>query len=60
MQQDNNPDDTSHSTKAWLKKKVVSDLNPEELLWKDLKRAINVRKSTKNAVLYGEMSEETS
>ncbi len=43
MQQDNNPEPTSHSTKEWLKKNKVNDLewsqspdhNPIKMLWKD-------------------------
>ncbi len=47
MQQDNNPKHTSHSTKDWLKKNKVnvlewlsqsSELNPTEMLWKDLSK----------------------
>ncbi len=44
MQQDNNPEPTSHSTKEWLKKKKVNvlqwlsqspDLNQIKTFWKD-------------------------
>ncbi len=44
MQQDNNPKNTSHSTKEWLKKNKVNvlerlgqspDLNPIKMSWKD-------------------------
>ncbi|KAF7641190.1 hypothetical protein LDENG_00289840 [Lucifuga dentata] len=47
MQQDNNPKHTRHSTKEWLKQKKCNvlerpsqslDLNPTEMLWKDLKQ----------------------
>ncbi len=47
MQQDNNPKHTSHSTKEWLKKNKVNvlerlsqspDLNPIQMLWKDLSK----------------------
>ena len=53
MQQDNNNKHTSRSTKEWLKKIKVNvlewpsqcpDLNPIEMLWKDLKQAVHVRK----------------
>ncbi len=47
MQQDNNPKHASHSTKEWLKKNKVNvlermsqspDLNPIQMLWKDLSK----------------------
>ncbi len=49
MQQDNNPKHTSHSTKEWLKKNKVNvlewlsqspDLNPINMLWKDLSKQL--------------------
>ncbi len=47
MQQENNPKHTSHSTKEWLKQNKVNvlemlsqspDLNPIQMLWKDLNK----------------------
>ncbi len=47
MQQDNNPKHTRHSTKEWLKENKVHvlewlsqspDLNPIQMLWKDLNK----------------------
>ena len=55
MQQDNNPKHTSRSTKEWLKQKKDNvlewpsqspDLNPKEMLWKDLKHVVHVEKPT--------------
>ncbi len=53
MQQDNDPKHTSRFTIEWLKKNKVKvlewlsqspDLNPIEMLWKDLKQAVHRRK----------------
>ncbi len=55
MQQHNDPKHTRHSTKEGLKKSKVNvlewpnqslDLNPIEVLWKDLKQAVHRRKPT--------------
>ncbi|KAF7656364.1 hypothetical protein LDENG_00042530 [Lucifuga dentata] len=54
-QQDNDPKRTSRSTKEWLKQKKCNvlewpsqspDLNPIEMLWKDLKQQFHDRKPT--------------
>ena len=55
MQQDNDPKRTSRPTKQWLKKNKANvlerpsqcpDLNPKEMLCKDLKQAVHARKPT--------------
>lgn len=60
MQQDNDPKHTSKSTKEWIKQKKLRllewpsqspDLNPIEMLWHDLKRAIHTTHSKNTAEL---------
>ena len=51
MQLDNNPKHRGKSTTKWLQQKKISllerprspDLNPIEMLWDDLKRAVHTR-----------------
>ena len=52
LHQDNHPKHTSRTTKEWLKRKRIRtldwpsqslDLNPIEMLWLDLKRAVHAR-----------------
>ncbi|KAI4895768.1 hypothetical protein NFI96_024067, partial [Prochilodus magdalenae] len=60
LQQDNDPKHTSKSTSEWLKKNKVKtlewpsqrpDLNPIEMLWHDLKKAVHAGKPTDVAEL---------
>ncbi len=57
LQQDNDPKHTSKSTSEWLKKNKMewpsqsSDLNPFEMLWHDIKKAVHARKHSNVAEL---------
>ncbi|KAG2466638.1 TCB1 transposase, partial [Polypterus senegalus] len=60
LQQDNDPKHTSKSTSEWLKKNKMKtlewpsqspDLNPIEMLWHDLKKALHARKPSNKAEL---------
>uniref|UniRef100_A0A803JRB0 N-acetylgalactosaminidase, alpha- n=1 Tax=Xenopus tropicalis TaxID=8364 RepID=A0A803JRB0_XENTR len=60
LQQDNDPKQTSKSTSEWLKKNKMKtlewpsqspDLNPIEMLWHDLKKAVHARKPSNKAEL---------
>ncbi len=60
LQQDNDPKHTSKSTSEWLKKNKMKtlewpsqspDLNPIEMLWHDLKKAVHARKPSNVAEL---------
>uniref|UniRef100_A0A803KDU4 Transposase n=1 Tax=Xenopus tropicalis TaxID=8364 RepID=A0A803KDU4_XENTR len=60
LQQDNDPKHTSKSTSEWLKKNKMKtlewpsqspDLNPIEMLWHDLKKAVHARKPSNKAEL---------
>ncbi|MBN3289611.1 TCB1 transposase, partial [Polypterus senegalus] len=60
LQQDNGPKHTSKSTSEWLKKNKMKtlewpsqspDLNPIEMLWHDLKKAVHARKPSNKAEL---------
>uniref|UniRef100_A0AAY4D9A2 Transposase n=1 Tax=Denticeps clupeoides TaxID=299321 RepID=A0AAY4D9A2_9TELE len=58
LQQDNDPKHTSKSTSEWLKKNQIlewssqsPDLNPNEMLWHDLKKAVHARKPSNKAEL---------
>uniref|UniRef100_A0A8C4XFK0 Tc1-like transposase DDE domain-containing protein n=1 Tax=Erpetoichthys calabaricus TaxID=27687 RepID=A0A8C4XFK0_ERPCA len=57
---DNDPKHTSKSTSEWLKKNKMKtlewpsqspDLNPIEMLWHDLKKAVHARKPSNKAEL---------
>lgn len=69
MQQDNDPKHTSNSTKKWLQQHRIRllewpsqspDLNPIEMLWHDLKRAIHTRHPKNIATLKQFCEEEWS
>ncbi|KAK3511348.1 hypothetical protein QTP70_004529 [Hemibagrus guttatus] len=60
LQQDNDPKHTSKSTSEWLKKNKMKtlewpsqspDLNPNEMLWHDLKKVVHARKPSNVAEL---------
>ncbi|KAG2456946.1 TCB1 transposase, partial [Polypterus senegalus] len=60
LQQDNDPKPTSKSTSEWLMKNKMKtlewpsqspDLNPIEMLWHDLKKAVHARKPSNKAEL---------
>ncbi len=57
LQQDNDPKHTSKSTSEWLKKNKMEwpsqspDLNPFEMLWHDIKKAVHARKPSNVAEL---------
>ncbi len=60
LQQDNDPKHTSKSSSEWLKKNKIKtlewpsqspDLNPIEMLWHDLKKAVHARKPSNVAEL---------
>uniref|UniRef100_A0A8C6PBJ9 Transposase n=1 Tax=Nothobranchius furzeri TaxID=105023 RepID=A0A8C6PBJ9_NOTFU len=60
LQQDNDPKHTSKSTSEWLKNNKMKtlewpsqspDLNPIEMLWHDLKKAVHARKASNKVEL---------
>ena len=69
MQQDNDPKHRSKSTTEWLQQKKICllerlsqspELNPIEMLWHDLKRAVHTRKPKNIAELKQFCKEEWS
>lgn len=67
MQHDNDPKHSSNTTKEWLKKKKIRvldwpsqspDLNPIEMLWRDLKRAVHARRPSNLSQLTAFCKEE--